>query len=122
MRRGNKYHASKLTTTEGTFDSRKEYNRWCELKLLERAGKISRMCRQQEFTLVPEQREPDVVGPRGGVKRGKVLERPVCYVADFLYVQDGQIIVEDSKGMRTPEYIIKRKLMLHIYGIRILET
>ena len=122
MRRGNKYHASKLTTPEGIFDSRKEYNRWCELKLLERAGKISKLCRQQGFTLVPEQREPDVVGPRGGVKRGKLLERPVCYVADFLYMQDGQIIVEDSKGMRTPEYIIKRKLMLHIYGIRILET
>lgn len=122
MRRGNKYHAQKLTTPEGTFDSRKEYNRWCELKLLEQSGQISQLCRQQSFTLIPEQREPDIIGPRGGVKRGKLIEKPVCYIADFLYVKDEQTIVEDCKGMRTPDYIIKRKLMLYVFGVRILET
>lgn len=122
MGRGNKYHAKKVITPEGVFDSRKEYNRWCGLKLLEQSGQISQLCRQQRFTLIPEQREPDMIGPRGGVKRGKLIEKPVCYIADFLYVKDGQTVVEDCKGMRTPEYVIKRKLMLYIYGVRILET
>lgn len=122
MGRGNKYHAKKVITPEGVFDSRKEYNRWCGLKLLEQSGQISQLCRQQRFTLIPEQREPDMIGPRGGVKRGKLIEKPVCYIADFLYVKDGQTVVEDCKGMRTAEYVIKRKLMLYIYGVRILET
>ena len=117
-----KYHARKITTTEGNFDSGKEYRRWCELKLLERAGKISALCRQQTYTLIPEQRESDTIGPRGGVKRGRVIERAVYYVADFVYRKDGETVVEDSKGMRTKDYIIKRKLMLWVYGIRILET
>lgn len=117
-----KYHARKITTPEGAFDSRKEYRRWTELCILQRGGVISDLHRQVAYTLIPEQREPDVTGPRGGVKRGKLMERPVEYVADFVYQRDGQTVVEDSKGVRTPDYIIKRKLMLWVHGIRILET
>ena len=117
-----KYHARKITTPEGTFDSQKEYRRWKELCLLQCGGVISDLHRQVSYPLVPEQREPDTTGPRGGVKRGKLLERPVEYVADFVYQKDGQTVVEDSKGVRTPDYIIKRKLMLYVHGIRILET
>lgn len=117
-----KYHARKITTPEGTFDSRKEYRRWKELCLLQRGGVISDLRRQVSYTLIPEQREPDTTGSRGGVKRGKLLERPVDYVADFVYQKDGQTVVEDSKGVRTPDYIIKRKLMLWVHGVRILET
>ena len=117
-----KYHARKITTPEGTFDSRKEHRRWQELCLLQRGGVISDLRRQVAYTLIPEQREPDITGPRGGVKRGKLMERPVDYVADFVYQKDGQTVVEDSKGVRTKDYIIKRKLMLWVHGIRILET
>ncbi len=117
-----KYHARKITTPEGTFDSRKEYRRWTELCILQRGGVISDLRRQVAYTLIPEQREPDITGPRGGVKRGKLMERPVDYVADFVYQKDGQTVVEDSKGVRTKDYIIKRKLMLWVHGIRILET
>lgn len=122
MGAGSKYHARRLTTPEGVFDSRKEYNRWRELRLLERGGAISDLCRQVRFPLIPEQREPEQTGPRGGRKPGKLLERSVCYVADFTYQRGGRLIVEDCKGVRTPEYVLKRKLMLYIHGIQILET
>lgn len=62
------------------------------------------------------------MGPKGGRKPGKLIERSCKYIADFVYRQDGKTIVEDCKGMRTPEYKIKRKLMLWRYNIKILET
>lgn len=53
-----------------------------------------------------------------------ILERAVCYIADYVYreVRTRSLVVEDSKGVRTEDYIIKRKLMLQVHGIRILET
>ena len=93
-----------------------------ELRILEKAGQITGLRRQVRFLLIPEQREPDTVGPKGGVKKGKVLERAVYYVADFVYEEVGGTVVEDAKGMRTKDYIIKRKLMLERHGIRIRET
>lgn len=117
-----KYHSKKVQTGGQTFDSRTEYNRWCELRLLERAKAISGLQRQVKYVLVPAQYGPSTVGPKGGVKRGPLLERECAYIADFVYTKDGETVVEDCKGYRTPEYIIKRKLMLYKYGIRILET
>ena len=105
-----KYHSRKITTPEGTFDSKREYERWCELKLLQRAGKIRDLRRQVRYNLVPAQ-------------YNKIRnERPVDYIADFVYLQNGRTVVEDVKGKRTPEYIIKRKLMLYLRGISVLET
>lgn len=119
---GSKYHARKATVDGETFDSIKEARRFAELKMLEKAGEISGLERQVKFVLIPAQREPDDVGPRGGVIRGKLLERECAYIADFVYRdEEGRQIVEDTKGVRTPEYIIKRKLMLWIHGIRIKE-
>jgi hypothetical protein len=92
------------------------------LKLLERSGKISDLQRQVKFVLIPAQYEPDTIGPKGGVKRGKLLERETSYVADFVYIEGGKQVVEDTKGFRTADYIIKRKLMLLFHGIRIKET
>ena len=117
---GNKYHNEKF----GDFDSRKEEARYGELLLLQRAGKISELRRQVPFELIPAQREPDTKGPRGGVMRGKTIEHAVKYVADFVYYdhEAGRDVVEDVKGVRTPEYILKRKLMLWRYGIRIKEV
>jgi hypothetical protein len=109
----NKYRAHKVTYDGVTFDSRLEHRRWCELQLLERAGEISDLQRQVHFELIP--------AVRG--KGGKIEERPVVYIADFVYKDhDGNQIVEDAKGAKTREYIIKRKLMRFVHGIKIREV
>lgn len=121
--KGRKYHNHKLTFGDKTFDSMKEYNRYLELLDLEQKGKIKELRRQVKYVLVPAQREPDSTGKRGGVKKGKLIEREIAYYADFVYrlTDTDTLIVEDTKGVRTTEYIIKRKLMLFIHGIRIKE-
>lgn len=124
-----KYGNRKAVIDGITFDSKKEAQRYTELKLLEKAGKITGLQLQREFELIPEQREKTdqiyTQGPnKGRFKPGKLLERKCSYVADFVYwdLENNCMVVEDAKGMRTKEYIIKRKLMLHIYGIRIKEV
>ena len=117
-----KYHSQKLKIDDEAFDSKKEYQRYCELRLLEKAGEIQNLQRQVKFILIPEQREPDISGPRGGIKKGKLLERECSYLADFVYMENGERVVEDVKGFRTKEYLIKRKLMLYVHGIKIRET
>lgn len=118
-----KYHSRKVVDETGqVFDSKKELARWRELKLLEQAGEITNLRRQVPFELIPAQREPDTTGPRGRVKKGKLLERPTRYIADFVYDAPGGQVVEDTKGMRTEAYIMKRKLMLYRLHIRIKET
>ena len=135
FRSKNKYHAKKVTVNGITYDSRKEARRHARLLLEERAGKIRDLRRQVKFVLIPAQREPDTVGPRGGVRKGTLLERECAYIADFVYrekIAEGaalprndsggwRLVVEDTKGVRTKDYIIKRKLMLWVHGIRIEE-
>lgn len=109
-----KYKSVKVKTPDGeVFDSKKELNRYMDLKLLEKAGKISDLTRQVVFQLIPSQKD---------IQTGKVIERPVIYKADFMYTRDGKTIVEDAKGVKTKDYIIKRKLMLFVHGIRITEV
>lgn len=119
-----KYHSKRVVWNGMTFDSKKELNRYQELLLLQRAGKILGLARQQRYEIIPEHREPDTVGKRGGVKRGKVIERARYYVADFVYYdpKTEELTVEDCKGYRTAEYRLKKALMLDRYGIRIKET
>jgi len=117
----NKYHNRKVTYNGLTFDSKREASRYKELRIMEKAGMISDLQRQVEFVLIPAQREPDTIGKRGGIHKGKTLEQKCSYVADFVYMRDGVQVVEDTKGMRTADYIIKRKLMLYVHGIRIHE-
>lgn len=120
---GEKYGNQKIVSDGEVFDSKKEYRRWKELILLLKAGEISKLQRQVKYVLIPAQREPDIRGPRGGIRPGKLIEREVAYIADFVYVdKDGQTVVEDCKGLRTKEYILKRKMMLFFHGIRIKET
>ena len=103
-----KYHAEK----SGGYDSRKEHRRALELRLMQRAGMISDLREQVSFELIPAQRGDD----------GRVVERSCRYVADFVYKDErGCVVVEDVKGVRTDAYIIKRKLMLWVHGIRIVE-
>lgn len=106
-----KYHSRKITKDGITYDSVKEYRRFCELSLLERAGAIADLKRQVKFELIPSQRVD-----------GKVVERPCTYVADFVYQEGGKIVVEDVKGFKTPEYRIKKKLLLWVHGIQIRES
>lgn len=119
-----KYHNQKIERDGIIFDSFREARRYTELKLLERAGEIYDLKLQEKFVLVPAQREPDTVGKRGGKIKGKLLEREVSYLADFTYKKTGtnELVVEDTKGMKTKDYIIKRKLMLYVHGIRIREV
>ena len=122
-----KYGNRKVTVDGISFDSVREARRYKELKLLLLAGEIIGLQMQVPFELVPAQYEETSEvyskGPRKGQpKQGKCIEKSVVYVADFVYWKDGQQIVEDTKGVRTTEYIIKRKLMLHKYGIRIREV
>lgn len=121
MRTARKYGNKKVRYQGAVYDSRKEASRAAELSLLERAGKITDLQTQVKFVLIPTQREPDTVGKRGGIKRGKVIEKECSYYADFVYKENGETVVEDTKGFRTTDYIIKRKLLLYIYGIRIKE-
>lgn len=95
----------------GGYDSRKEHSRANELKLMQRAGLISNLREQVKYVLIPAQRDSS----------GKLLERECAYYADFVYDRDGVTVVEDTKGFRTPEYKIKRKLMLRVHGISITE-
>lgn len=106
-----KYGNRKITVDGMTFDSKREYNRYCELKLMERGKVISNLQTQVEFELIPSQRV-----------NGRVVERPCKYKADFCYTENGKTVVEDTKGFRTKDYIIKRKLMLYVHGIQIREV
>ena len=119
---GSKYNAVKTEYNGMTFDSKRELKRYMELETLEKNGEISNLQRQVKYVLIPTQREPDIVGKKGGIKKGKVIEKECSYTADFVYEEDGETVVEDSKGFRTKDYAIKRKLMLYVYGIKIREV
>lgn len=109
-----KYGAAKTARSGMEFDSRKEADRWDELRLLQRGRIIKDLERQVKFELIPAQND----------ETGKVIERAVTYIADFVYTdaKTGEKVVEDAKGMRTKEYILKRKMMLYFHGIRIKEV
>ena len=107
----NKYKAEKRNIDGKTYDSHKEAHRHCELVMLQKAGIITELQEQVVFELIPKQYD----------ESGKLLERACKYKADFVYKQNGITVVEDTKGARTKDYAIKRKLMLYIHGIRIKE-
>ena len=111
VRKLGKYKNRKLAIDGEVFDSQREYARYEELALLEKAGQISDLKRQVRYELIPTQR----IG-------GKVIEKSCTYIADFVYTENGETVVEDTKGFRTRDYIIKRKLMLYVNGIRIREV
>ena len=122
-----KYGNKKLTTTDGKFDSKLEYYRWCELVILEKSKKISDLKRQVKFVLIPAQREPDIIGKRGGIKKGKLIEQECSYYADFTYIdKNGNFVVEDAKGYKGGDayalFVVKRKLMLYVHKIKVKEV
>lgn len=104
---GSKYNNRRLTAPDGQkFDSVAEYHRWGCLRLLERAGAIKDLKRQVKFELIPR------IGN----------ERACNYIADFTYIENGELVVEYVKCVKTDAYKIKKKLMLWVHGIRIKET
>lgn len=131
---GNKFGAKKIKdpATGFVFDSKAEFTRWRQLRLMEMAGKITKMQRQVKYELIPTQRMESTeiykAGPQKGLpKPGIVIEKPCSYVADFVYIDsDGQINVEDVKGYKKGAaydlFTIKRKLMLYVHGIRVREV
>ena len=98
-----KYNAIKIKIDGISFDSKKEANRYLELKTLERAGVISNLILQPKFLL-----------QEGFVRDGKKY-RAIFYIADFEYIKDGKRIVEDVKGMKTDIYKLKKKMFLKKY-------
>ena len=123
-----KYGNKKTLTSDGILhDSKKEADRWCQLKMLERAGKISDLQRQVPFELIPAQYITYERRGKNGrrLKDGKkCVEKSVVYIADFVYNEFGRKVVEDVKSSATAKkesYILKRKLMLWVYGIIIRE-
>lgn len=123
--RRNKYGAKRTITVDGLkFDSQKEADRWQELKWMAQAGMIRDLKRQVRFQLTPTVREPDTIGPKGGVKKGRVILEKSEYIADFTYIDTAteDYIVEDAKGYKTPEYNLKKKFLYHTRGILIHET
>lgn len=110
-KRNQKYGNSKVVDAGRTFDSKAEHKRWQYLAMLEKAGEIRKLRCQVPFELIPAQVAPD----------GKKV-RPTVYVADLVYLdKNGELVVEDPKGMATPEWRIKRKLMLQVHGIWVKE-
>ena len=102
-----KYRNKIVKTEEGVFKSEWEYERWCELKLLQRAWRITDLKKQVKFVLIDK-----LEG-----------QREMAYFADFAYYENGEYIVEDtkSKPTKTDTYKIKKKLMFERYGIKIRE-
>nr|UVX84565.1 MAG: Protein of unknown function (DUF1064) [Bacteriophage sp.] len=105
-----KYHAKRTSVDGITFDSKREADRYLVLKSMEEDGAIEDLRRQVRYELVPAF---DVDGRH---------YRPVYYVADFVYREDGREVVEDVKGMRTDVYRLKSKLFARRYGKVIKET
>lgn len=121
-KKGNKLHAEKvdMTMPDGTlmhFDSKREARRYMDLWLMQRAGEISGLRTQVKYELIPKQVHKD------GTK-----EKGIEYVADFVYEQDGETVVEDSKGFRNTAsaayrmFVMKRKMMLYFHGIMVREV
>jgi len=97
-----KYHNVKTNGYASAAESKRAF----ELQMLQRAGKISGLEEQVSFEIIPKQ----------------LGERAAHYVADFVFWENGLFVVMDVKGVRTPAYVLKRKLMLLVHGIRIRET
>ena len=102
--RTHKYNATKTVVDGHTFDSKAEAHRYSELRILERAGVISDLELQPSFELMSSFKDAQ-----------KRAHRAITYVADFAYDEDGRRIVEDVKGMETPEFRIKWKMAIRQY-------
>lgn len=117
-----KYRNKRVEYEGIVFDSLKEKRRYCQLQILEKNGIISDLRLQVPFELIPAIYEDEIVQLKTKTKiKRKLVQRSTTYVADFVYLQDGKMIVEDTKGFRTKEYELKKKMMRAFLGIEIKE-
>lgn len=126
MQRRQKYGNTKTTFRGMEYDSKRERDRHIFLLNAEREGTISDIRRQVTFHLLPAQYETVEKQLKTKTKQVKVCaERAVDYIADFTYMKDGKLVVEDTKiakKLLPPEYVLKRKMMLYFHGIKIKEV
>lgn len=101
-----KYHAKKTIVCGIKFDSKKEANRYLELKAYEQLGAIQKLQLQVPFILIEKSK----------------YGRQIKYVADFVYFKNGEKIVEDVKGVKTPIYRLKKRMIAEKYDILIQEV
>lgn len=108
-----KYHSCQTEERNIKFSSRAEQRRYRELVLLFRSGEIQDLRIHPQFTLLEGYTKPD----------GQKVQR-MRYTADFSYMQEGQLVVEDvkSRPTRTTDYKMRKKMMLDKYGIEIREV
>ena len=139
-KKGNKLHAER---TEDGHASKREAKRAAELRMMEKAGIIENLQEQVPFLLLPTvyaradgsyfrwfEAENKKEAERMAGEKLTLVEKPVYYVADFVYevVQNGMQVVEDAKGFKDPssavyaKFVLKRKMMLHFLGIRVVEV
>lgn len=102
--RMSKFNAKKTVVNGIRFDSKREALRYTHLLLKQRAGEISDLELQPVFVLQDK------------FTYNNVVYRAINYVADFMYKASGCIYVEDVKGFKTPEYLLKREIFLKQYG------
>ena len=121
----NKYRNIKTEVEGIVFDSRKEAKYYLYLKQLLHDGKISSLQRQVPYELVPAVYEEQIIHLKTKDKAvKKLVQRPILYVADFVYVENttGETVVVDVKGQKatmTKEFVMKKKMMLAFLNIKI---
>ena len=117
-KKGNKYKNEKVEFDGYKFDSKRERDRYMVLKDAERRGVISELKCQPKFTLIPAQYHEEAKQLKTKVKMVKKCDfLAITYTGDFQYVKDGKVVVEDVKGMVTPEYKLKEKMMAYFHHI-----
>lgn len=118
-----KYGNRKIEIGGETFDSKREYDRWLVLRDAERRGVISGLRRQVKYELIPSIYKDVEVQLKTKVKTVRRLDmRGVDYTCDFVYMKDGEQVVEDVKispKMLPKEFVLKEKMLYQRYGIRI---
>lgn len=121
-----KYNNKKIVNEFGTWDSKKELQRWLVLKEAEAQGVITNLQRQVKFELIPAVIEEYVEHLKTKDKiKTRVLQRPITYTADACYYKDGEYVVEDCKispKIKPDKYVLKNKMMFALKGIRIKEV
>jgi len=118
-----KFNNRKISTSEGTFDSLGEHQRWLFLKDAEARGEITGLRRQVTYILVPQVRRSVTVHLKTKDKQVlRVWTREVTYTADFVYFYRGELVVEDYKGFPNDRWPLKKALMAHVHGIYVREV
>lgn len=116
--RNGKFNARPVWIDGHRFPSKGEGERYVFLRGLARDGVIHDLRLQVRYVFAEPVYESRI-GARGKPVRGRQVLSGIAYVADFVYTVEGREVVEDYKGMETPEFKIKERLMYDRYGIRL---